>query len=66
VRQAFTLKTPPGKGGVYDGEMSTPLKLASQLKVMKDTENSLNNSHEEAGGPSTLRITKSGSAAING
>jgi hypothetical protein len=51
-RKTFTPKTLPGKGGVDGGKVSAAFQLASQLEVMEDTKDSLNDSHERLGGPS--------------
>ena len=46
VRQTLTLEPAPWKGRINHREMAPSLELACELKVMEDTKDSLDNSHE--------------------
>jgi hypothetical protein len=49
VGEAFALETCPGPGGVDALEMASAVELAGEFKVMKDTEDRLNDSHSARG-----------------
>jgi len=49
VGKAFALEARPGPGGVDALEMASAVKLAGEFKVMKDTEDRLNDLHSAGG-----------------